>query len=121
MIYQGGTINKTDLKLILETNPGLIIFKFGAEWCGPCKTIEPLVKQRMERLPKEALCFLIDIDNSIELYGFLKNKKVIHGIPALLAYHHGNYHYIPDEFTVGADVQQVNTFFNNCELFLKSL
>ena len=114
-------MNKNEFAKLQEQNHGIIILKFGAEWCGPCKTIEPLVKQRMQKLPVTAQCFLIDIDQSIELYAFLKTKKVVHGIPAILAYYHGNLHYIPDDFTIGADQQQVNTFFNNCETYLKSL
>jgi thiol-disulfide isomerase/thioredoxin len=25
---------------LLESNPGVLIIKFGATWCGPCKVIE---------------------------------------------------------------------------------
>ncbi len=27
---------------MLQENPGLILIKLGATWCGPCKKIEPL-------------------------------------------------------------------------------
>jgi len=121
MIYEGGQITKNEFSKLLETNPGLIILKFGADWCGPCKVIEPLVIERMKKLPNTAHCFLINIDHSIELYGFLKTKKIINGIPAILAYYQGNVHYIPDEVTIGADKNHVNTFFNTCENYLKSM
>jgi thiol-disulfide isomerase/thioredoxin len=28
---------------MLKLNPGVFIFKFGAEWCGPCKTIKKYI------------------------------------------------------------------------------
>ena len=28
---------------LLQNNTGVIILKLGAEWCGPCKKIKPVV------------------------------------------------------------------------------
>ena len=37
--------NRTELlKLITESND-MVVLKFGAEWCKPCKKIEGLVNQ----------------------------------------------------------------------------
>jgi hypothetical protein len=56
-------------------------------------------------------CGLIDVDENIELYGFLKSKKRINGIPAIFCYVKGNDHYIPDDMAVGADPNEINQFF----------
>ena len=96
---------------LLQNNQGLIILKFGAEWCGPCKKIEGLVNHWFANMPAEVQCGLIDVDENIELYGFLKSKKRINGIPAILCYVKGNTHYIPDDMAVGADDKQINGFF----------
>ena len=95
----------------LERNPGLIIIKFGAEWCGPCKKIEAHVKILMSKMPDNTQCYIIDVDESLEVYSFLKNKKMVNGIPAILAYYVGNVSYIPDDSVIGADVIKVNEFF----------
>ena len=57
---------------------------------------------------------VVDVDESFELYGFLKQKKMINGIPAILAYYTGNVTYIPDDSVVGADANQVRMFFERC-------
>ena len=38
-------VSRSDLGAILEKNNGVIIIKFTATWCGPCKKIEALVNQ----------------------------------------------------------------------------
>jgi thiol-disulfide isomerase/thioredoxin len=97
---------------LLKENKGLIILKFGAEWCGPCKRIEGLVNEWYSKMPQETVqCGLIDVDENIELYGFLKSKKRINGIPAIFCYVKGNDHYIPDDMAVGADPNEINGFF----------
>jgi len=98
----------------LKYNPGLIIIKFGAKWCGPCAQIHDLVYQNFYRLPDEALCADIDIDNNFDIYSFLKSKRMINGIPAIFCYVKGNESYIPDDMVIGADPEQVTLFFNRC-------
>ena len=104
----------TDLQQELQNNPGVFIMKLGAEWCGPCKRIEELVKTCMEQAPANVQCAIIDVDEAFEVYGFLKTKRVVNGIPAILGYYQGNLNYIPDEVVIGSDQKQVIAFFQRC-------
>ena len=58
-----------DLSELLQINPGLIIIKLGATWCGPCKKIEPLVNEWLQKMPSNVCKCIIDIDENIDLYG----------------------------------------------------
>ena len=69
---------------LLQKNPGLVIIKFGAEWCGPCKKIEGLVNTWFEKMPDTVQSVIIDVDECFEVYGFLKTKKRVNGIPVIL-------------------------------------
>jgi thiol-disulfide isomerase/thioredoxin len=104
----------TDLVNILQNNPGVFIMKLGAEWCGPCKRIEELVHSCMEQAPSNVQCAIIDVDEAIEIYSFLKKNRVVNGIPAILGYYKGNFNYIPDEVVIGADNNQIIAFFRRC-------
>ena len=64
--------NKNAFIQLLQSNPGVLIIKFGAEWCGPCKIIEGHVKHHMMQMPENIQCVVVDVDKSIEIYGFLK-------------------------------------------------
>ena len=103
--------SRSDFEELLRQNPGKVVLKFGATWCGPCKTIEPLVNQWFSKMPETVRCATIDIDESFDLYGALKVKRQINGIPAILCFNKGNVSYIPDMTVVGANVDQVNAFF----------
>jgi thioredoxin 1 len=98
----------------LKTNPGLLILKFGATWCGPCKRIEPLVHDWLEKLPENIQFCMIDIDECFDLYVFLQKKKMINGVPGILCYYKNNLNYIPNDSVVGADANQINVFFERC-------
>lgn len=107
-------LSLTDFTVLLRSNPGLLIIKFGAEWCGPCKKIEGLVNEWYAKMPDNVQTAIIDVDDCFELYGFLKSKKRVNGIPVILCYYKGNLNYISDDTVIGADVNEINLFFERC-------
>jgi thioredoxin 1 len=99
---------------VLRENPGKVIMKFGATWCGPCKRIEPMIQYAFEQLSERNgyKCIMVDIDDSFDLYALLKSKKQISGVPAVLCWNKGNETAIPDDMVVGADKALVDAFFD---------
>lgn len=96
---------------LLEHNPGVLILKLGAKWCGPCKRIQPQLDVFYATSPDHVICCDIDVDESFDLYAYLKAKKMVNGIPAILCYVIGNTTFVPDDAVVGADPVQVDAFF----------
>jgi thioredoxin 1 len=103
---------------LLQHNPGLIIIKLGAQWCGPCKVIEKSVHGFFASSPSEVVCADIDVDKSFDFYSFLKSKKMVNGIPVLLCYKKGNKTYIPDDSVTGASPNDLDAFFKRCGFHL---
>lgn len=112
---------KEDFFTILRNNPGLVIIKLGADWCGPCKTIAPIVHGFFGSSPESVVCADIDVDECFEFYGFLKSKKMVNGIPVMLAYKKGNDTFIPDDSCTGSNPQELDRFFRNCGNMLAHL
>lgn len=111
---------RNDFFQLLTNNPGLIIVKFGAEWCGPCKLISPVLEGFFATSPDNVVCADIDVDESFDIYAFMKSKKMVNGIPVILCYKKGNTTFIPDDSITGADPGQLHAFFTRCGQHLKS-
>ena len=99
---------------ILEANEGIIIIKFGAEWCQPCKAISPYVQEMIGKLPPHFKVYDLDVDDNFEIYAYLKSKKMVSGIPAILAYYKENKTFASNESISGANQKQYKDFFIKC-------
>jgi thiol-disulfide isomerase/thioredoxin len=106
--------NRDEFFNILKLNPGLVIVKLGAAWCGPCKRIAPALEGFFATSPRDVICADIDVDKSVDFYAMLKSKKMVNGIPVILCYKKGNTTYIPDDSITGADPNQLAAFFRRC-------
>jgi thioredoxin 1 len=106
-------MNRTTLtKMVADNRDHIIVVKFGAEWCGPCKRVEPQVSAAISQMPANVHCYLVDIDESIDLFAFLKSKKVVSGVPTILAYYPGSIIIAPENSVSGSDVASIDQFFN---------
>lgn len=111
--YEG---DRTSFINLLRSNHGTLVFKFGADWCEPCKKIkglvERLVTDTLQKKPNGSVQFFdVDVDDCFDLYAFLKSKKMTKGIPVLLRYDNGNDSYAPDCSVTGTDNKEIETFF----------
>ena len=109
-----------EMQQLLESKT-LIIIKFTASWCGPCNNIKPITEEYCRNLPSSIKYIEIDIDESLDLYVYLKNKKMVNGIPAILAYYPGEKEnsFVPDESCVGGNINNVKMFFERCLNYVK--
>ncbi|WP_026463206.1 thioredoxin [Adhaeribacter aquaticus] len=70
----------------LINSPGMpVLVDFYADWCGPCKTMAPILQQVAADNAGKVKVIKIDVD---------KNQPVaqqyrIQGIPTLILFHHG--------------------------------
>jgi len=100
---------------LLTQNPGILIFKFTAEWCKPCQSIKPYVDKHFDNISSNHIkCFEVNVDECFDLFAFMKTKKMMKGIPTMLAYKKGTTSFAPDDSISGADLNELNQFFDRC-------
>ena len=104
---------RTDFATLMDNNPGILIFKFTANWCGPCKLIKEYSYNKSNELPDHITMLEVDVDECFDLYAFLKHKKMVNGIPVFLAYAKGM-NEGPIASITGANLPELETFFAMC-------
>ncbi len=75
----------TSFDELLKTNPLPILVDFWAEWCGPCKTLTPTIKQIAADFKGKLTVVKVNVDDKPQLaaaYG-------IQGIPTLILFAKG--------------------------------
>jgi len=94
-----------------------LIIYLTATWCGPCSKIKPYINEYKKKLKDKVILVEIDVDETIDLFGLLKKKKQINGIPAILKYKCGRIKdssdiMISDECVLGANIQEITKMFS---------
>lgn len=103
-----------ELQTILANNPGVVILRFTAPWCGPCKRIAPFINETINVMPASVQFVNINIDECIDVYRVFKQTRQVPGVPTCLAFKKSNTSYAPDFSVVGIDSVQLTRFFNRC-------
>ena len=91
-----------------------LVIRFTSAWCHPCKKIEPIVNSYVDVFRTDVCYIEIDIDESSDIYSFLKTKRIISGIPTIFCYSYprSEIAYIPDKSFSGTNIGNLSTFLS---------
>ena len=95
---------RKELKEFITTSNAFII-DFTATWCGPCKTIKPLVETAWEQIKGQFDMIIVDADEGSDICSFLK----VRGFPTLVSFINKEM----VESVQGADIAGVKHFFQS--------
>lgn len=112
---QTPTLDRNQFQTMLQANTGIVVVKFGATWCGPCKRSKSMIYEHVNRMPENVQFYDIDVDDSFDLYAWMKSKKQVNGIPVLLAYYPGSNGIGANGSVTGADPNAIQNFFDEVE------
>lgn len=75
---------KSSFSEILNSHPKVLI-DFFATWCGPCKTLGPILDELKDDLGDEVKIIKIDVDKNQPLAA----KYQVRGVPTMILYKDG--------------------------------
>ncbi|MBN2555086.1 MAG: thioredoxin [Anaerolineales bacterium] len=71
-------------ELVLHST-GPVLVDFGAEWCHPCKKLDPLVEELAEEWKHRVDVYKIDVDESASI----AMAYAVMGVPTLMLFNQG--------------------------------
>jgi len=76
---------KRNFNDIINTDQ-LVLVDFYADWCGPCKTLAPILKQVKHELKDSIKIIKIDVDKN----NVIASKYQVRGVPTMLLFKNGS-------------------------------
>ncbi|WP_027482963.1 thioredoxin [Deinococcus pimensis] len=78
-------VELSDSNFAAETASGYTLVDFTAEWCGPCRTVAPIVTQLASELEGRARVAKLDVDRNPSV----AMKYRVMGMPTFILFHDG--------------------------------
>jgi thioredoxin 1 len=78
--------NKDEFQQIIESETGLVLVDFWAEWCGPCKMLGPILEDITEEV-EDVTVLKINVDNGDN--ASLSAEFGVRGIPTVIVFRDG--------------------------------
>lgn len=85
--YLGALKSTEQLKELItnQTSRDILLIRFTAEWCKPCKVLEPILEKVAQENPADVTVISVDVDEFDELAA--KHHAVM--LPLIIAMHKG--------------------------------
>ncbi|MEF8874238.1 MAG: thioredoxin [Candidatus Thermoplasmatota archaeon] len=77
-------VNDNDFQETIDNYP-LVLVDFWAEWCGPCKMMEPVLEELAEEYQGEVVIAKMNVDNNQKV----PNNFGVSSIPTLVLFKNG--------------------------------
>jgi len=77
--------HESELEALIQNGGKPVVVDYWASWCGPCKSMHPILDTAAQELENEAIIAKVNIDELPALG--LRNQ--VSSIPSLLYYSHG--------------------------------
>jgi len=99
--------NQEEFQNIIDSEEGIVLVDFWAEWCGPCRMLGPILEDVSEEVENVTI-IKVNVDDNSELSA----KYGVRSIPVVMAFDKGE---VVDKFVGLKKKEEIIAFINKLE------